>query len=1088
MSYRLFICEKPSQAADLARNLGIRKKLAGYWQDAGGATLVTWCLGHLLTEFMPDDYDPAYKKWSLDTLPIIPEKWRYQVASRSREQYRVVSGLVKGAREVVIATDFDREGEAIARNILTRANFRGSLMRLCLTALDDASIQKALRNIVPGSETEPLYQAALGRARADWLVGLNLTRFYTLKTREAGSSLGVVSVGRVISPTVKLVVDRDLAIENFKPVTFYEILADMNGGGMDYKARWLPGENLKDPDGHVLDRRYPEEVIRKCRGQEARVVSFERKDKLEYPPQLFDLTSLQQHCSKRWGYSAQKTLSLAQSLYEKHKATTYPRTDSKYLPDDQFKEVSGIFGALEAQDPAVRNLLRGASAAKKPACYKTAKVTAHNAIVPTANANVNLAAMSPEERNVFTAIRRSFIAQFYPPAVYDAAALILESQGERFKAVSRILKTPGWKVLYESESRENAAPKAAAGSRNGRGGGDSGSGSGDPDDSSGLGLPPQRLPDARPGDLHLIRDLTLEEKETTPPKHFTEATLLAAMENIARYVTDPAWKKMLKDTDGLGTPATRAGIIDSALKWEYLKREGRNTLLSTPKSRYLITGILAADIASPGLTAQWEQRLEKIAAGDPGETEERFEKDIAAFVTEIINSERNRALPGAPAMPPPSGSGADSGESSGSPRRKTSRAGAGKGSSRRTASSRKTAPGENTAPGEDPAGTEKAPRRKTASPAKSRARSSRKGAGEALPASPAPAAAAPREDPGLPFPDLPEGSFPSYPDVPPPPEYPGYPDPGFPDPSFPPFPAPPARKFPGDSGVPEGGWGAPPENAPGASAGAPGFSPRPEVQHSENSGGFMYDPDSNPFSHTFRAMKGRLSAQPKTSRPGASGNAAQTGAPPEIPDPFPIPDAASPGQLPPEYFQGLPDMNSIFNDMSFGLDFDSPAPAPDPEQEKQARSAESRPRPAAPFEAVSPAAEARPKASSRPAPVPEDAPPPVCPKCGAVMALRNGIRGKFWSCTRYPDCRSTISVTDNDDGVTRTPGKAFASRGGETGKNARTAPASRKQPDSASQDTPVCPSCGSPMKKRQGPRGPFWGCSKYPQCRGTRNI
>ena len=250
----------------------------------------------------------------------------------------------------------------------------------------------------------------------------------------------------------------------------------------------------------------------------------------------------------------------------------------------------------------------------------------------------------------------------------------------------------------------------------------------------------------------------------------------------------------------------------------------------------------------------------------------------------------------------------------------------------------------------------------------------------------------------------------------------------------------------------------------------------------------MYDPDSNPFSHTFRAMKGRLSAKPKTSRPGHSGNAAQTGVPPEIPDPFPEPDAAAPGQLPPEYFQGLPDINSIFNDMSFGLDFGEPGPAPEREAGKPALAPESRSRPAAPFEAISPAAEARPKASSRPAPVPEDAPPPVCPKCGTVMALRNGIRGKFWSCPRYPDCRSTISVTNNDDGITRTPGKTSASHTAEAGKTARTTPDSRKQPDSSLQDTPVCPSCGSPMKKRQGPRGPFWGCSKYPQCRGTRNI
>jgi len=1088
MSYRLFICEKPSQAGDLARNLGIRKKLQGYWQDGTGGTLVTWCLGHLLTEFMPDDYDPAYKKWNLSDLPIIPEKWRFQVASKTKDQYRVVSGLVKGASEVVIATDFDREGEAIARNILNRTGFKGSLSRLCLTALDDASIQKALRKIVPGSETEPLYRAALGRSRADWLVGLNLTRFYTLKMQKSGSALGVVSVGRVISPTVKLVVDRDLAIENFQPVTFYEILADMAAGSMSYKARWLPPESIQDPDGHVLDRQYPEAVIAKCRGQKARVLSFERRDKKEYPPLPFDLTSLQQHCSKRWGYSAQKTLSLAQSLYEKHKATTYPRTDTRYLPDEQFREVPDIFRALAAQDPGIAEILRGANISRKPACYKTAKVTAHNAIVPTGNPAVNPAAMTAEERNVFGAIRRAFIAQFYPPAVYDSAVMVLECLSEKFKAASKLLKTPGWKVLYESESRDRNDGAGGTGSPDSQENRNVSEKQGrDNDDTAALGLPPQRLPDARPGDLHDIRDLTLEEKETTPPKHFTEATLLAAMENIARFVTDPSWKKMLKDTDGLGTPATRAGIIDSALKWEYLVREGRNTLLSTPKSRYLMTGVLSEDLTSPGLTAQWEQRLEKIAGGYAGESEESFEKDIAAFVTEIIEKEMNRAFPEAPAMTvSPRRERSGSGNTGGS-RKRSGTAASGTGT-RRTRTGKTGGKIRDNAPEPAPESTETG----TASRTKTRTSGRRKSSGTGTGTGTRTGVSSFPENRN--HPESPASRYRFSGNTPEPPReyYPGtsrgFSEPGDYPPDFPPYTE--SRSVPP----------APPEDLF-----APAGYPEDRIQNSPDHGGFMYDPEQNPYSHTYKAVKGRSSGTGRKSGTGKStGKTAQTASSGDFPEgfpPFPESGAGFPGQLPPEFYQSAEDMNSIFNDMSFGPQFGEPVPpqetardipvaAPAPRAPEPGMTAGTQPRRAANSAPYSSAASGTPFSGKyqRPAPVPADGDPPSCPKCGTVMVLRTGIRGSFWSCPRYPECRSTIDASGEGTGKTTAPASRGASGGSGQGNPGATGAVRKTAPADTGEDVPVCPSCGDPMKKRQGPRGPFWGCSNFPKCRGTRNI
>jgi len=584
----LYLCEKPSQGRDIARVLGASSRGDGCIR--GRDVVVTWCLGHLLEMASPDEYDPALKTWRLDTLPIIPDRWRMKVTKRGRKQFAIVSSLLSNASELVIATDADREGETIAREVLSRCGWRGPTRRLWLSALDDASIRKALSDVWPGERTAALFDAGQARARADWLVGMNLTRAVTLAARRRGMD-GVFSVGRVQTPTLALVVERDLAIERFTPIPFFEVEAVCASGSEDaFRVLWKP-RGAQVEAGRCLSRDLADSVARRVRGARGIVSSTRTERKREAAPLPFSLSTLQLEASRRWGMGAQQVLNLAQALYETHKATSYPRTDCEYLPVSQHGEAASVLSAL-ASDGRLAEIVARADPNRRSRCFDDGKISAHHAIVPTTQP-ADLSAMSEDEFKIFDAIRRRYLAQFFPPHEYDSTTIQVSAprsasgealeDGELFQTRGRVSVVLGWREAL-------GLPEASA--------------KGDPS-----------LPAVTEGDVVSIASANVVEKATKPPDHYTEGALIQAMKSIGRAVEDPSLRRVLKETAGIGTEATRAGIIETLLKRGVIAKQGKRDLVSTPAGRELVSSVPEM-VKDPATTALWEQRLDAIAQGE----------------------------------------------------------------------------------------------------------------------------------------------------------------------------------------------------------------------------------------------------------------------------------------------------------------------------------------------------------------------------------------------------------------------------------------------------------------------------------------
>lgn len=600
---QLYICEKPSQAEDLAAVLGATKKGSGYLHNGSDKT-ITWAYGHLLDMFMPDDYDERYKAWSLDTLPIAPDRWKNKVSSAGykQRQYNTVIGLLKKASKVYISTDYDREGEAIARSLLDRAQYNGPISRVCLTALDEASIRKALSNIRDGKDTIYLYYAALARQRADWLIGMNLSRLYTVLTKKTGINT-TLHIGRVLTPTVALVCQRDQEIQNFKPSPFWMLDIGVSVQNGQFIATWVPPEECSDESGRCINKAFAEQVAAQVKGAAAVISKAETKVGTESAPLPFDLTSLQQYASRRWGYTAQQVLDAAQSLYETHKATTYPRTDSRYLPVSQRADIHNTLQSLILSDQNVSGLVAGADPNRASRAFNDKKVTAHHAIIPTPT-RTDISAMSEIELNLYDAIRRFYIAQFYSPFEFNRTNIEVTSGNHLFTAKGKTPLKQGWKVIFNSDSESSPEDEA--------------------DKNSDAPREQEKLPQVNQGEPAQILGSQLADKMTRPPARFTEATLLGAMENIARYITEEKFRQILKETAGLGTPATRADTIQGAVDRGYFKRQ-KNIITATEKAHALVA-VLPSAVKSAGMTAAWEQELEKIAAG---------EGNMSVFMTQI---------------------------------------------------------------------------------------------------------------------------------------------------------------------------------------------------------------------------------------------------------------------------------------------------------------------------------------------------------------------------------------------------------------------------------------------------------------------
>lgn len=607
---RLYLCEKPSQGKDIALVLGARQRGAGWYKGVGIG--VTWCIGHLVEAVPPEAYDERYKIWSLDHLPIIPEKWRVEVKEETASQYTIVKALLAQSTELVIATDADREGEMIAREVLDLCNYRGSIQRLWLSALNEASIRKALGCLRPAAETESLYHSALARSRADWLIGMNMTRLFTALGRQSGHN-GVLSVGRVQTPTLRLVVERDREIQRFVPMPYWTIEVGLFFSGQAFAAHWVVPKEVSDPAGRCNRRIAAQQTLSELQvtGQ-ARVVKVESQRIREAPPLPFDLSTLQELCSKLLGFDVEQTLDIAQSLYETHKATTYPRTDTGYLPENMLAEAGTVLNALVISDPGVMGLVSRVDRHQRSRAWDDGLITAHHGIIPTLEP-FRLANLSAAERAVYELIRGHYLAQFLPHHEYDRTCVELICDGSMLQACGKRIVLVGWhSVLNVHESPiEDEASQCN-----------------------------QDLPALAVDDHCDVQEVELKSLKTKPPKAYTQGELVKSMKGAAKLVTDPHLKQTLKDSTGIGTEATRANTIVGLLKRGYLYQKGRSVYAS--ESAYTIIDAVPAAIADPTTTAIWEQAFDMIESGQM--TLGCFISKQSKWITQLVEHYRTTSL------------------------------------------------------------------------------------------------------------------------------------------------------------------------------------------------------------------------------------------------------------------------------------------------------------------------------------------------------------------------------------------------------------------------------------------------------------
>ncbi|MDE3273737.1 DNA topoisomerase III [Pseudoalteromonas sp. G4] len=580
---KLYIAEKPSLGCAIADALPKpHKKMDGHI-IVGNGDVVSWCIGHLLELAEPDDYHERYKKWNLGDLPIAPDTWQLKAKAKTRKQLTLLKKLIRQANQLVHAGDPDREGQLLVDEVISEAKVSktklDSTERLLISDLNLNAVKKALNNLKSNRDYIPLSVSALARSRADWLIGMNLTRAYTIKGKQGGYS-GVLSVGRVQTPILGLVVRRDLEIENFVSRPFFEVIAEnITEQGEQFQAKWLPSEAClpyQDEDGRVLHKGLCENVISRITGQQGQVLSVEEKTKKQAPPLPYNLSALQIDAAKLFKMPAKKVLDICQSLYEKHKLITYPRSDNRYLPNEHFFEASQVLSAMENNKGQTSELIANADTSRKHKCWNDKKVEAHHAIIPTSK-KLKSASLGSEEEKIYGLICRQYLALFYPDYIYHDTTVLVEIAGGKFKATAKRESQLGFKVLMgKSELKDEVT-----------------------------------LPALSKGQLFTCQQGRLVEKQTEPPQHFNDASLLSAMTGIARYVDDAEIKKILRDTDGLGTEATRAGIIELLFKRGFLQRQGKH-ILATETGKALIN-VLPEKLTKPDMTALWEAQLTQIA-------------------------------------------------------------------------------------------------------------------------------------------------------------------------------------------------------------------------------------------------------------------------------------------------------------------------------------------------------------------------------------------------------------------------------------------------------------------------------------------
>ena len=614
----LYIAEKPSLGRAIAEGLGIVRRENGFFVCRNGTT-VTWCFGHLFEQAEPDAYLPddipttkrGKKMWRLRDLPVIPVEWKTLVRKQKgvKGQLSVIGKLIRSSAVIVNAGDPDREGQLLVDEVLEHFRVRKPVKRFWVSAIDPASIKKGLAALKENQGFAGMRDAARARSRADWLLGMNLSRAYTL----TGPG-GLIAVGRVQTPTLAMVARRDYAVRHFVPKPYLAITANLAKEAEAFRAKWQPkpGQPGMDEEGKLLlDIPLGRALVEKlAKEKTATVLSAETKRKRVFPPKVYSLADIQAEANRLYGFTAEETLAGCQALYEKHKVTSYPRTDSSYLPESQHAEAPSVLAAVAKTFPATARAVEKANPALKSPVFNDKKVTAHPGIVPVAHA-VDWSQLSDREQKLYRLIAKRYIAQFFPVHEYDETVVKLAIGDETFTARGRVVVVKGWKALYAKV--EKAAPeKRTAKSRKG----DEKKEEEDEDAA-------QTLPPLQKGDVLDLLSVDGREDQTKPPAYFTEGTLIAAMETIWKSFDDPHLQEKLKEAGGIGTPATRSMIIQELKRKNYLETEGKKLHCTEEGRKVLLTA--SPKVRSAVLTAQFEAKLQEI---------ERGTTTLSAFVTE----------------------------------------------------------------------------------------------------------------------------------------------------------------------------------------------------------------------------------------------------------------------------------------------------------------------------------------------------------------------------------------------------------------------------------------------------------------------
>ncbi|MDO6720905.1 DNA topoisomerase III [Psychrosphaera sp. 1_MG-2023] len=631
---KLFIAEKPSLGRAIVDALPKPHKKQDGFIEASDGTVVTWCIGHLLEQAQPEDYDSKFKKWQVEHLPIIPTQWQLKPKPKTRKQLTVIKKLIGKATTIVNAGDADREGQILVDEVISYCGASkrkiDQAQRCLISDLNTAAVSKSLHNLQSNKQFVPLAVSALARARADWLYGLNMTRLCTLQGQKSGYQ-GVLSIGRVQTPILGLVVKRDLEIEQFTAKPFYEVIGHFQTqNGEFYQGKWQPSEACEpymDEASRVLSKPLAENVVQRITDKPAVIDKVKTDKKQQVAPLPFSLSGLQIAAAKAFGLSAKQVLDTCQSLYEKHKLITYPRSDCQYLPEEHFADVPKVAQAMAQCSDTLKKLLEKANLSQKGRAWNDKKVSAHHAIIPTANAR-SVGNLTSNEQKLYGMIGRQYIAQFYPKFEYKEKQIDTIVEGGCFVSKQKEITQKGWKSLFESSSPKSNAKTNV-----------------DTDDQE---WATSELPQVTVGQQVHCQRGELVEKMTSPPKPFNDASLLSALTGVARFVTDPAIKKLLRDTDGLGTEATRAGIIELLFKRQFLTRTGKN-IIATPIGRQLIQA-LPDVVSQPDMTALWESQLESISQQSMGYKQfiTQIEQNLAQLI-EDVKTVKFESLPQSPA-------------------------------------------------------------------------------------------------------------------------------------------------------------------------------------------------------------------------------------------------------------------------------------------------------------------------------------------------------------------------------------------------------------------------------------------------------